>query len=101
MKGLLSLRAHFKIIKEYFEISPQAVLLYGKNTKRNISIEDIDSQSYSDKSQGRSLVVVETPRTNPGCITTRAARILALRFVQFVQSFPGSGRRNDRPKQVR
>jgi hypothetical protein len=92
MKGLLSLRAHFKIIKECFEISPQAVLSCGKNTKRNISTEDIDSQSYSNKGQGRSLEAFHGKRTNPGCIIPRAARILALRFVPVVPPFPGSGR---------
>jgi hypothetical protein len=89
---LLSLRSRSKIIKEYFKISPQAVLLCGKNTKRNISTEEIHSQSYSNESQGRSLVCFQHPRTNPSCIIPRAARILALRFVPVVPPFPGSGR---------
>jgi len=92
MRRLLSPHSSFKVITQYNKNTSKAVLCCGQNTKRNISTEEIDSQSYSNESQGRSLSVVQTRRTNPGCIIPRAARILALRFVPVVPPFPGSGR---------
>jgi hypothetical protein len=88
----LSPRSWFKFITRRNKNTSRAVLCCGENTKRNISTEEIDSQSYNKKSQGRSLIASQATRTNPGCIIPRAARILALRFVPIVPPFPGSGR---------
>jgi len=89
---LLSLRPLGAAITRRNKIRSNVALCCGENTKRNISTEEIDSQSYSNKSQGRSLDAVQAARTNPGCIIPRAARISTLRFVPVVPPFPGSGR---------
>jgi hypothetical protein len=102
MRGLLSLRLHGASITLCNKNTSHAVLLCGENTKRNISTEEIDSQSYSKKGQGRSLSSSRDQRTNPGCIVPRAARISALRLLwslRSMQPFPGLGRARCQTKQ--
>lgn len=53
------------------------------------------AQATRVKSQGRSLVDLQSARTNPGCIIPCATRILVLwlcRVCRLCSPFPGSGR---------